>query len=117
MIKEKIEFKKTGGPYGDECCTYDVIFPKGIEVCEFINYIVKEYSVKHKEWGFFIVNGKRLLEYNRGSAFYQEPWTNCAECEPILITIGGKKISKIDASGGWSRMDYDLYLEESNDQT
>lgn len=102
----KIDFKTTGGPYGDATSNYEIIFPKGTTVREFVKYIVDDYSVKHGEWGDIhlgSVLGEKLISYSRGK----------------LTGVGlnfdkyiDRKITKIRANGGWSCMYYFLLLEE-----
>ena len=117
-----IEFKHTGGPYGDATSTYDVIVPDGTTVREFIRYISDEYSVEHGEWGDFSCATRRFgkfLSYDRGRLFFEESkyGTPKEKCQPVLDEIIDKKIAKIKANGGWSAMSYTLYLkEETNEQ-
>lgn len=109
----KIEFGKTGGPYGDATCNYEVDIPENTTVREFIKYIVEEYSVEHGEWGDIRVItpkdshfgvGAHIIDYKRG------------EVESSDVTYfkryADRVIRKVRANGGWSSMSYYLYLEE-----
>ena len=111
----KIEFIQTGGPYGDATSSYDVIIPEGTMVDDFVTYIAYNYSFTNNEWGGIylsyndkpgFVNRVPLINYNKGSA----------RCIPgcnadILNRLSRKIITKVEAHGGWSRMDYVIYVD------
>lgn len=110
-----IEFKKTGGPYGDATSNYDVTVPEGTTVKDFIRYIAGDYSVKKGEWGNIILfyndkpefpNRVPLVEYKRGHAWFT-PGCN----DDIYAKVRDKVITKVRANGGWSCMGYDLYVD------
>lgn len=114
-----IQFKNTGGPYGDATSAYEVLVPTGTTVREFIIYIRDRYSVEHNEWGKFSYNHpfNDFLSYNRGKLFFEYYPSGVPKdkCQSVLDEIADKKIVKIKAHGGWSAMDYTLYLEEDTD--
>ena len=47
MINKKIERIHLKGPFGDETSLYNVVFPEGMTVAEFIEAILEEFP---KEW-------------------------------------------------------------------
>lgn len=111
----KIEFKQTGGQYGDATSSYDVIVPEGTTVGDFVRYIAYDYSLKKGEWGeiSMFYNDKssfadqvRLVSYKRGFANYA-PGCN----HDIFARLAGKVITKVRANGGWSCMGYDVYVD------
>lgn len=113
-----ISFKLIGGPYGDATSSYEVMFPSGITVFEFLDYIVNDYSINSGDnWGSFSayseehgLDGGHFLHYNRGKAFYEGPWCNKEEGSKILNAIKNMPIKRITANGGWSNMGYRLYV-------
>lgn len=91
------------GRYGSDCTApYDIVLEKDYTVEEFINAVLCEYC---DEWGYFgVYDGKSVFgnpecEYSHGSVLNSLP-------ENILQT----KILSVDASGGWTRMDYMFHL-------
>ena len=94
----------TGGPYGDETSSYDIILPEGdvVTVEEFIEQILID---EPNEWGS-IYNGMRevIADYKRGEVTFRDGYDS----------IKDKKISSAQAHGGWSRMDYYLNLESQS---
>ena len=98
-----MKFKCTGGPYGDCTSDYDVIFEKPYTVSELINEVLQK-----KEWGYIgIYDGKSV---------FGNP--NCEYRKDKIITESlpkkymNKFVKKCKASGGWSRMDYWIYLDK-----
>lgn len=93
---ELLEFKCTGGPYGDETSSYDVkVNKKFVTVNDIINYVLD----KKYEWGYICINSHGLtedFEYRYGTIIKDN----------IPEEIKSSNINSITASGGWSRMDY-----------
>lgn len=84
---------------GDCTCGYNVILDKEYTVHEFIETMLKE---RNNEWGFISNHlDSQQCEYRYGkileNTFTQE--------------ILHKKIIKVSASGGWTRMDYIVKTE------
>lgn len=86
----------TGGPFGDETSSYDVILPEGedITVQEFIEQILVD---EPNEWGA-IYNGMRevIADYKYGEATFRDGYDKYKNA----------KIANVTAHGGWSTMDY-----------
>lgn len=99
-----IKWHHAGGPYGDETSRYDLEFIKPYTVQELIDEVLKDV----REWGYIGI-------YTEGTTF-GEPV--CEYSHGKLITPNlpdeylNKKIVKCKASGGWTRMDYLIYLED-----
>lgn len=91
---EKIKLIQTGGPYGDETCSYKFdLMSDNITLQEFINFLLTH---KSDEWGYLCdEQGERFLEYR---------WGRLLSCSIKDTSI---KIERIgSARGGWSSMDY-----------
>ena len=91
------------GPFGDQCSIYDVNFQLGATVSDLISFALS----KKQEWGHISVHRKResfpyrhMLEYSYGQIVY----------DVIPNEIKETVIENISASGGWSRMDYDIEI-------
>lgn len=97
-----MRFKGISSTRADETKSYSVTEYEAITVVQFIEEVMKRFpeewgyfSVKNKEGGFFIC---KKVEYRYGELLNEVPeeWLLCG-------------IEKIEASGGWSRMDYYIY--------
>lgn len=97
-------FIRTGGPYGDCTCDYDIKLDKEYTVAEFVKTVLEN---KPDEWGYIgiwrskTIFGDPTCRYDYGKLRSTLP-------DDIL----DKKIRSVDASGGWTRMDYLLVLED-----
>ena len=80
---------------GDATCGYYVELEKEYTVKEFIETVLNE---RKNEWGFFNIKGSLSCEYRYGELV----------SDTGLQEIGHRKINKVSASGGWSRMDYQI---------
>lgn len=90
-------------PVGGDCtCGYDVKLDRGYTVKEFVNTVLKNNT---DEWGKFEIK----IESKAVDSF-EYRYGNLTD-EPNRV-YGDHKIKEVYASGGWSNMDYDLYLEE-----
>lgn len=115
-----LEFIHMDGPFSDCTSRYKVDFDGEPTLKEFIEYILNDYSINSRNnWGFIEVAtkdrsfvGKPIIAYNRGKWQYEEPWCDPAFSDEFLRANKDKRIEIINASGGWSRMDYILILEE-----
>lgn len=85
-------------------CTsgYIVSLDKEYTVAEFIDYIFKE---RNGEWGSIDIVNHYSRSYKNSKFSY-----NGFE-EDVL----NKKIKKVTAHGGWTLMDYNIYVEEDPD--
>lgn len=80
---------------GDETAGYDVILDKEYSVSDFIKTVV---GIK-SEWGYISVKNNGRCEYKWGDFLSN-----------LDIKLLDKKIKKVSASGGWSRMDYEIEI-------
>ena len=97
------------GPEGGDCCApYDVeiLWPKPT-VGEFIDAVVRaKVGNGGTEWGYIGIHkhgsifGEPLCEYQHGKIV----------SDNIPDNIKEKRIHIVTANGGWSRMDYRIYL-------
>lgn len=95
------DLRQAGATSSDCTAPYDVIFHKQCTVREFVDYVLTS-----DEWGYIGV-------YKRGSIFgdpcceysYGKLKTN-----PLPEGVLSKIIVCAEASGGWTRMDYQLHL-------
>lgn len=102
----KLNFNCTGGPYGDATSSYDISFPEGMTLEEFIKAVLDE---KPKEWGEIRLGwgGPALVEYKHGNLFYPSK-----ELSENL----NKEVVKAKSNGGWSLMNYILELKDPEPQ-
>lgn len=100
--KFKFNFKKCGGPYGDQTWSYDVTFPKGSTLRDLMKFISKL-----NEWGDIRLGvslfGPIIARYDKDK-FYGDP--------EKLDDIEKKKLKAVRANGGWGAMSYYVMLEE-----
>jgi len=93
------------GPESRDCTApYDVILDRSYTVKEFIHTVLTQRS---DEWGYIGIK-------NPDEPFFGDPkiryrW-GIEEYAP-LRSLFDKRIISVTASGGWSRMDYQLVLE------
>lgn len=91
---------------GSDCtCAYDVELDKEYTAADFVAAVLKD---NVEEWGKFRIKKKTnaidSFEYRYGKLINS----------PFNASLN-YKIQKAYASGGWSRMDYTLYIEEVED--
>lgn len=95
------------GPTGSDCTApYDVILNGEYTVAEFI----KDALLRPREWGYIGIRNNRVRY-----AIFGDP--NCAYSDGKLLSnlpdeYLTRKVISATASGGWSRMDFLLTLEE-----
>ena len=87
------------GPLGDETSIYDVVFPEGMTVAEFVEAILEEFP---KEWGDVKYGWQSpvIVEFDHGKIKYGE----------VYNIVKDKKINKATSNGGWSYMGYYLTI-------
>ena len=103
-MNEKFSLIYTGGPYGDETCSYDGHLNQPLTVREFIDAVFEQHP---DEWGtIHILNNAytKYLEYRYGEIKYISSQFN---------DYLDKKIKSFTAHGGWTAMDYTLELEDN----
>lgn len=102
MRTDLFRWVHTGGPYGDETSTYDVFLKRPCTVREFVEEVLRN----DREWGYIGIKKKGSLfaecEYKYGKLI----------TEPLPEEYLNKMVIKCRAGGGWSRMDFIVYVEE-----
>ena len=89
---------------GDCTRGYDIVLDKEYTVEEFIETVFKELS---GEWGYFSIHNEEgdfcepRCEYSYGKL----------STPPLPDEYLKKKIIKVTGDGGWSRMDYQFWIE------
>ena len=94
----KFKMVQTSPEGGDCTAPYDIDFFESCIMKEFIDEILSD----KEEWGYITINHDKTsfsIEYRNGELK-----------TPIANEILGRKIIFAEASGGWTRMDYKLYL-------
>ena len=104
MITDLFRWVHTGGPYGDETSTYDVFLERPCTVREFVEEVLRN----DREWGYIGIHkegsifGDPQCEYKYGKLI----------TDPLPEEYLDKMVVKCKAGGGWSRMDFRIYVEE-----
>lgn len=101
---------QTSDTRGDCTASYDVQLDKEYTVKEFLETVLKQ---KADEWGAFylMVRSKKLFwqnpscEYKNGNRI-GPAWAS------ILTRYGNRRIVRACSDGGWTRMDYYIWLDE-----
>lgn len=93
------------GPFGDCTSSYWVELDKEYTVVEFVDTVLKE---EPGEWGYIGIHKEREIFGDPCCKYSHGELTT----DPLPEDILNKKIGMVTASGGWSRMDYRLYLED-----
>lgn len=87
----------TIGETRSDCTTpFKIRFDKKLTLGEFIKQILTK-----NEWGYIEI-GKTKIEYDGNKLISPNPFTK----------IYNKTINECYADGGWSRMDYDIVLDD-----
>ena len=99
MTNKKIERIHLKGPFGDETSLYNVVFPEGMTVAEFIEAILEKYP---KEWGDVKYGWESpvIAEFDHGKIKYGE----------VYNIVKDKIINEATSIGGWSYMGYELTI-------
>lgn len=93
-MEKQIKLLYKDGPFGDCTSQYEVTFPSNITVSKFIELVIKE---NPKEWGDFGVYWNwPIAKYRDGKLFASVEFDEYKDM----------KILRVQAHGGWSRMDY-----------
>ena len=101
---------QTSDTRGDCTASYDVQLDKEYTVKEFLETVLTQ---KADEWGgiYFMVRSKKLFwqnpscEYKNGNRI-GPAWAS------ILTRYGSRRIVRACSDGGWTRMDYYIWLDE-----
>lgn len=101
---------QTCEPRGDSTTSFDVQLDKVYTLREFLEAILT-YKTDESGACYMMVRSKRLFwqnpscEYRNGSRT-GTTWAN------ILMRYGDRHISQVKADGGWTRMDYYIWLDK-----
>ncbi len=96
-----MNFIQTHAAGSDETAPYDVALDKTYNVGELVNEIL---SKRSNEWGYInIMRDKALCD----STEYRYGELLSSISETVLSFI----VDKVRAAGGWSRMDYHIYVK------
>ena len=91
------ELEHKGGPFGDACTLYKMVFPQETTVRELIDYVIKQFK---NEWGNIDIGQwpphMLRLEYRYGRIISDE----------IPEYMKDSVILDADAYGGWTNMNY-----------
>lgn len=113
---KSFELIKTSGPHGDECCSYDIKFNKEMTLKEFLQ------ELHPKEWGYVNVRVPDPSTWNLEYAAEHEKYRiiNIEYSHDEIVDMSydvlqymntNIDIEHCTAYGGWSRMDYNIYLK------
>lgn len=99
----------TAGPFRDETNTYDIILDKDYTVCEFINEIIANNS---DEWGKFCIvrdhtRRQTIINYE---CKYENGSIADIDADILRNKYYDKKVLCAYATGGWSYMEYSIYV-------
>lgn len=101
-----LNFTSIGKIGGDCTCPYSVTSDTPLTVAELVQQILAR-----KEWGNIdFYYGK--IEWGTSISTVQYNETQLNNVDDIFVKTQEKPIIKIRASGGWTRMDYDVLIEE-----
>ena len=106
---KELKFVQTGGPYGDATCDYNVLFTGPLTLRYFLEVIGTR-----NEWGRVdyctepppgnLLDGRTVLKYKHNQVTYRN--------EDLWNKIADKEIRCIYANGGYTAMDYRIWLED-----
>ena len=98
-MNKKFSLIHTGGPYGDECSTYDGYIKTPMTVEDFIEEVLNNHS---DEWGTIYLAPHDVIEYSHGEI---------KSMPKNFLDYKNKEIESFFAHGGWSLMDYSLHFK------
>jgi hypothetical protein len=96
-----MKLTRIGNIGGDETAPYIVEGYKATTVREFIQEVLEE---RPDEWGYFSFNGCFVANPNRCEYKHGKLLNNFPNS-----SILDEEIYYVKSSGGWSRMDYEIY--------
>lgn len=105
MDNNLFKFVRTGGPYGD-CMSDYKIECKQRTIAQFVEFVNSRHN-----WGKVYINPKNSLgDY----ALVKVEYNNHTDNKPLEIPqfFHDMRIERIEAHGGWSAMDYSVYVYE-----
>lgn len=92
----KIEFRQIGRYSGDCTAPFEVVLSKGCTLKELIEAVISN----EREWGYVGLEGVNKCEYRWGKVLFN----NFSNAELDCV------VDRVTASGGWTRMDYQVVL-------
>lgn len=100
------KFVCTGGPYGDCMSAYRIEIQQPCTIAQFVEFVNSR-----EEWGAVYINPKNWLGQDALASF---EYNNHGSNKPLVIPpyFHDMRIARIEAHGGWSAMDYRVYLHE-----
>ena len=101
-----LKFIQTGKTGGDCTCPYLVISDTSLTVEELIQQILTR-----KEWGYINFYYKKI-DWGTAISRVEYDNTQLSNTNENFTDIQKNLVVKISASGGWSRMDYDVLIKE-----
>ena len=112
-----LTFIMIGQERGDCTASYEVKFPKEYTVRQFVNEIITNHK---SDWGFIGI-ACRKTKHTRFTdlinGFPRCSYDHSELTEALPDYVMDKKIIKITGDGGWTRMDYLLTIDETeNDE-
>lgn len=101
-----LKFIQTGKTGSDCTCPYSVTSDTPLTVAELIQQILAR-----KEWGYInFYYGK--IKWGTAISKVEYDNTQLSNANENFTNIQKNLVVKISASGGWSRMDYDVLIKE-----
>lgn len=96
----------TGKVGGDCTCPYSVTSDTPLTVAKLVQQILTR-----KEWGYINFYYEKI-EWGTSISEVSYDETQLNNVDDIFAKIQEKSVIKIRACGGWTRMDYDVLIEE-----
>lgn len=101
---------QTSDTRGDCTASYDIQLDKEYTVKEFLETVLTQ---KADEWGaFYLMVRSRKLFWQNPNCEYRNGKKTGTTWANILIRYGDRRITKVCSDGGWTRMDYYIWLDE-----
>lgn len=94
---ERLKFIQTHATLGDETAPYRVEFQGPLTVADLMDFILNR---RCGEWGRIYLGNEARVEYRYGKIM-----------KGSYENIKHRLIESVDAHGGWSLMDYTVYLK------
>lgn len=96
---------KTTGPADRDCWAYDIVLDKEYTVREFIQTVLDN---RPDEWGYIRIGKQRSIF---GGPYIEYKYGEIIHNPTAMEEVMNRKIDHVRSVGGWTAMDYWLYLE------